>query len=58
MKHVFEKQGLKYSAEEEKQRSESAEKLDAFMGGFCTRCGRKRTECQKIIDSGKRCTES
>jgi len=30
---------------------------DAYLDGYCQRCGRKRTDCQAIIDSGKRCTE-
>lgn len=30
---------------------------DNYTEGFCKRCGLKRTECQKIIDAGKRCTE-
>ena len=30
---------------------------DAYTEGYCKRCGRVRTECQKIIDTGKRCTE-
>ena len=30
---------------------------DAYRDGYCKRCDRKRTECQKIIDSGKRCTD-
>ena len=29
----------------------------AYMEGHCGRCGRVRRECQKIIDTGKRCTE-
>ena len=35
----------------------SMKPLDAYMSGFCHRCGRSRVECQRIIDSGKRCTE-
>lgn len=30
---------------------------DLYTDGFCKRCDRKREDCQKIIDSGKRCTE-
>ena len=33
------------------------ESHDSYREGFCMRCGRVRTECQKIIDTGKRCTE-
>jgi hypothetical protein len=29
---------------------------DQYTDGYCKRCGRKRAECQKIIDTGKRCT--
>ena len=29
---------------------------DLYTEGYCTRCGRKRIDCQKIIDTGKRCT--
>ena len=31
--------------------------LDAYQSGHCHRCGRLRTECQAIIDTGIRCTE-
>jgi hypothetical protein len=33
------------------------EQQDGYMSGTCQRCFRIRTECQKVIDSGKRCTE-
>ena len=32
------------------------ESHDSYREGFCMRCGRVRTECQKIIDTDKRCT--
>jgi hypothetical protein len=31
---------------------------DNYAEGFCKRCGRKREDCQKIIDTGKRCTDN
>jgi len=31
---------------------------DGYMAGICGRCFRPRTECQKVIDSGRRCTET
>jgi hypothetical protein len=34
-----------------------AARTDGYMSGTCQRCFRIRTECQKVIDSGKRCTE-
>lgn len=30
---------------------------DAYLENDCKRCGRNRRECQKIIDTGRRCTE-
>ena len=39
------------------RKGEYYESNDGYRDGFCKRCGRVRTECQKIIDTGKRCTE-
>ena len=38
-------------------RKEQAADSDAYRSGYCGRCNRKRVDCQRIIDSGVRCTE-